>query len=273
MTGGSDSPFHGWFQCSPNVDRRIDLFCMGHAGAGPSAFRDWAGELGSHVRLCALSLPGRERRVREAAEVVMDRLVRTLAETMRVADEVPRVFFGHSLGAVIAFELARVLTNHDDNPPVLLMLSGWPAPPLRPELDSLVLAPDDVLIARIAALGGTSTEVWRDEGLRHHALGALRADYSLLSSWEWQSSSDLLACPLVVLGGRADPVTSVGSLKGWCLQTSSSCKIVLFDGGHFYWQASSRKVPTLLAEILRGGVCATKEGLAREIERNLEMSL
>src|SRR5262249_13687929 len=121
-----------WLACArPRPQADIRLFCFPYAGGGASVFRGWADGLPASVEVCPVQLPGRGTRFREPAFTRLPPLIEALAESLRPHLDRPFAFFGHSLGALVAFELARYLHQHQGREPVRLFVSGCGGPQTR----------------------------------------------------------------------------------------------------------------------------------------------
>ena len=142
--------------------RRLRLFLLPFAGGGASAFRAWPAALPSDIEIYALQLPGRENRVTEPPFGSLPDLVRELANDISGLTREPFAFFGHSMGALVAFELSRELRRRGQNEPVHLVVSGFRAPQLPPRQPPLHRLADASLADELKGLGGTPPEVFNE---------------------------------------------------------------------------------------------------------------
>jgi surfactin synthase thioesterase subunit len=216
---------------------RQRLFVFPHAGAGASAYQ-LAAYLPDAVEVCAVQLPGRENRFAEPALTSMDEAVAALAPIVADHTDLPYAFFGHSMGALIAFETARRLRALGARLPDRLFLSGMRAPEL-PDHDPRHALPDDELLAT-AEFDGIDAEV------RELLLPTLRADLTLCETYAYRAEAPL-PCPLTVLAGAADDSVGEAELAAWRGQTSAEFALHLFPGAsHLYVRGEER----LLAETI-----------------------
>lgn len=220
------------------VHDRLRLVCLPWCGAGASVYRRFLSHLPGDVALYSAQLPGREEsfalpRLRRMAEVVAC----LLPEVAALAGDAqrPLVLFGHSMGAVVAFELALALTRGYRLQPALLIASGHDSPALaRRSQFQWHSAPDGDLIANIRALGGTPEAVLEDEALMRTLLPLMKADYEVLETYAPRSGSRMLQCPVIACAGRHDREVTLPGLEAWRELTCAHAAVQLFDGGHFY---------------------------------------
>ncbi len=223
-----------WLLCPrPDPQARLRLLCFAYAGGGPPIFHHWAGGLPAGVEVCAVQLPGRGARVREAPFTRLAPLVETLASALRPDLDKPFALFGHSVGALIAFELARALRRRGQPLPAHLFVSGCGAPQLPDPRLPIHALPDGEFVAELAQLGGTPAEVLAHAELMALLLPALRADFALSETYVCAEEPPL-ACPVTAFGGVDDARVSRDRLEGWREQTVGSFTLRLFPGDHFF---------------------------------------
>ncbi|MGC4804630.1 amino acid adenylation domain-containing protein [Micromonospora sp. DT233] len=243
----------------PLAAARIRLLCLPYAGGGATVFRDWAQGLPPGVELCAVQLPGRENRLAEPPLRDLDALVEALEEALRPLEDLPWALFGHSLGGVVAFELARRsrerhLVRH-------LFVSSARPPHVyrgrRPSADR----PDAELIAELvdnAAAEGVSDGPAQPGLLAETVLPAYRADLTMLDRYRPRfvdpPGPPPLDVPLSVFGGADDPAPSPQELEGWAAYTTGPTRLRIFPGGHFHLRSSRPGLLAAIAEDLRGSV-------------------
>lgn len=233
----------------PTLDAEaIQLFCLPHAGAGASAYRDWPVMLAPGIEAIPVQLPGRENRHREPALHSASELVAELRGPLTSRAGGDFALFGHSMGALLCYELAHVLSALG-KPPRHLFVSGLGAPHLPPAGPRLHDLPDAELLAVIAELEGTSPEVLAQPELVQLLLPLFRAD---LEVWEtYVAHRGSLQVPITAMGGRHDPGVSLDMLSAWGSLTSADFHLAVFDGGHFYHHAAPDDVAAVLKKRLR----------------------
>jgi pyochelin biosynthesis protein PchC len=233
----------------PSPAARMRLVCWPWCGAGASVYRKLAHALPENLELVAMQLPGREERYGEGLIRRMDAIVSEnldAIDALRSADDRPIAFFGHSMGSIVASEVAFASREHFGWMPSLLVLSGHGVPGST-RLDSTRWhdADDDALIANIGRLGGTPPAVLQDSGLMRTLLPVLRADYEALETHR-PAARDPLQCPIVACAGMADEVADSAALARWSSATTGAFLVDGFDGGHFYLVDAVRELAARL---------------------------
>ncbi|MFE0425161.1 thioesterase II family protein [Streptomyces sp. NPDC058953] len=219
----------------------VRLICFPHAGGAAGAFAPLARALDPSVDALGVQYPGRQDRRHETPLDIpglADRIADALTDDAFTDDAPahsaggPYAFFGHSMGALVAFETAARLRDRPGTGPVHLFLSGRLAPGLGP-VPADRLEGDDALVARVLELGGVSGEILADPELKELVLVPLRADYRALRSYAWAGGPPL-DLPCTVLTGDADPLVPVGDAAAWARHTTGPTALRVFPGGHFY---------------------------------------
>ena len=220
------------------------LFCFAYAGAGANAYRSWADAPFEHVETAAVQLPGRETRMREQPFTAAGPLVAALLRELRpYLDDKPFAFFGHSMGALLSFELTRELRRTGAPMPEALFLSGRRAPDSKSDPRDTVMhrMTDEELIAELRDLNGTEAEVMEHAELLRLLLPIFRADFSVCENWHYRADAPL-DVPIHALGGLLDPSVSATHLEGWERQTTAALTVNLFPGDHFYVNGSREQL-------------------------------
>lgn len=240
----------------PNPSARLRLFCFAYAGGGASAFAAFARALPPSVEIISVQLPGREGRFHEAPLTqlpeVMDGVSRALGDCL----DKPYLLFGHSLGALIAFELTRMFVAHARPLPAALIVSGKRAPQMPSRRRALSRLPDDEFIQEIANYKGTPASVLENRELMELVLPRLRADARLFDDYQYRASGPL-PCPIVAFGGTDDPHVNLDELDGWRDLTHAFSSRV-FEGDHFFIHANQDAVTAALAEVIESTIAAGK---------------
>lgn len=189
----------------------------------------------AEVDLLPLSLPGHDGRLNEPPYTDLKALADALREDLcRFALDQPYVLLGHSMGALIAFELACSLRRHNHSMPQLLVLTGCPPPHSIVITEQIHALPDSELINVLQERYGGIPSVVRDNPeMWDVLLPALRADFEMIETYTY-SEEPPLDVPLLVLGGAEDPAVSPGKLMGWRGYSTRDCSVRLFPGTHFF---------------------------------------
>lgn len=224
---------------------RLRLFCFHYAGATASIFRSWRDGLPDWVELVAVQLPGREYRLAEPLLEDAEPIVHALADSMPPLLDLPFVFFGHSMGALIAFDLARVLRERGYGEPALFVASGRNSPRYRWRDAGIQTLPDDAFIAAVCDYNGTPAALVAEPELRDLWLPRLRADLTISATYRYTEGTPLV-CPMLVLHGTDDGLVGDAELKAWADETSGTVRYVQYPGNHFFLHGDERSV---LAEL------------------------
>lgn len=212
----------------------VRLYCLPHAGGAASAFRPWVGRLPG-VAVCPLQPPGRETRAREAPHVRMGPLVEELAQVvLEDARGGPYAVYGHSLGALVGFELIHEIARLGGHPPVQFLASGCSAPQWTEQDERFTAAEltDEELVALLQLLGGTPQEFLSHPLILRMILPAVRADLSVKNTYRYQPRPPL-DVPITTIAGLDDPRAGVESIAAWREQTVRRFHAHTMAGGHF----------------------------------------
>ncbi|WP_181797416.1 thioesterase II family protein [Streptomyces sp. WELS2] len=224
------------------------LLCLPHAGGSASFYFPVSKALSPAVDVRAAQYPGRQDRAGEPLAHSVQELARGVFEALDERDPAPLALFGHSMGALVAFELARLLENAG-RPPAVLFLSGRRGPSAE-RTETLGLDDDARLIEEVVRLDGTDAAVFQDEDLLQLILPVLRADYRAVDTYR-PTPGPRLGCPLVVLTGDADPRVTPDEARTWARETDGPFECHVHPGGHFYLVARQQAVLAGIEAALR----------------------
>lgn len=227
------STHHGrWFRrfdTYPNAKRR--LICFHHAGGGPSLFWDWHRHVTPGTEVWGVAMPGRETRYAEAPLDRMDELGATLADTLPL--DLPFAFFGHSLGGVVGFEVARRLRERGLPEPAHLFVSACFAPHLCLRKQSRAMLSDAELLQTLESFGATPKEILDHPDYLQMVLKVLRADFNLIDRYAPPAGCEV-QFPITAYAGTVDPHVPPDLMTAWSRWSTSGFTCRSFDGDHFY---------------------------------------
>jgi len=217
----------------PNPNTKVRLFCFPYSGASASMYYPWIDVLPTAIEICPVQLPGRGSRVSEKPISNLTDLVDQIYINIIPYIDKPFALFGHSMGALVSFELARKLKQYGKEPPIYLFVSGHNAPHLPDTYDHIHQLPESEFIENVRMMNGTPDEVLKDPELRDLIIPILRADFTICETYK-HMSSDPLDCPICACGGLNDKYIDRDGMKAWQNHTNDKVTVRLFPGDHFY---------------------------------------
>ncbi|NES82453.1 MAG: thioesterase [Moorea sp. SIO2B7] len=218
-----------------NSETTLRLFCFPPSGAGAFLFRSWCNHLPPQIEVWAVRLPGRENRLREPFFTEIASLVKTLAPILLpYLQDCPFAFFGHSVGALISFELARQLRLYKCRSPLYLFLSARRAAHIPTDY-LLHKQSDVVLIEKLRKYGGTPEIVLQSTEMMNLFLPIFRADLTLNETYIYSPESPL-DCPMTVFGATEDTVATREQLEQWVEHTCNTFDLQMFPGSHMFFK-------------------------------------
>jgi medium-chain acyl-[acyl-carrier-protein] hydrolase len=212
---------------------KLRLFCLPYAGGWSQIYRPWGNLLSDEIELCLIELPGRGPRLCEAPRTNLSLLVQEIAINIQPYLDQPFAFFGHSMGALLCFELTRLLHKQGYPYPKHLFLSGYRAPHLRADRPPIHNLSEPEFIEEVRRLEGTPENVLVNVELRELIFPALRADFQAIETYRYQPGLPL-DCPITVFGGLQDRGVSITTLESWRQYTIDKFRLQLFSGNHFF---------------------------------------
>jgi medium-chain acyl-[acyl-carrier-protein] hydrolase len=226
------------------------VFCFPHAGGTAAAYRSWWRRLPGDLEVCPIELPGRRARWAEPPRRSCDALAKEIAQAIRASLDRPFVFFGHSLGALVAFEVARELRRSGGPLPGHLFVSARRAPQLAAEGELLHALPDDRLVSEVSKrFRELPAHLAVRPDLLRELVAPLRADLEIHETYRYAKEPPL-RCAISALGGTLDPLAPLEQLWAWREQAAGPFVLRMFSGGHFYLQEQEQAVLKTLAEEL-----------------------
>lgn len=217
----------------PNSHAQLRLFCFPYAGGSARVFRPWVDYFSDTVEVCPVELPGRGQQVKNPLITDLPSLVKAITAALDPYLDKPFALFGHSMGALLAFELARSLRQTHSPEPVSLIVSGRRPPQWVDDDPPTYNLPDSELLEKLRWLKGTSQAALDNPELMQLLLPIFRADFSVCETYIYQPQAPL-SCPIIALGGWSDPATRRGALRGWREHTTGKFVQKSFPGHHFF---------------------------------------
>lgn len=232
---------------SPNPTAPTRLFCFPYAGGSAAVYRGWHGGPLAATEVCPVQMPGRERRNNERPFERMARLAKAVVEIL--PNEQPFAFFGHSLGALLAFEVARELRRQGRPMPFHLFVSGASAPQLCPNRPPRFNLTRQNFIAEIRKLGGTPEEALESDELLNLLLPMLRADFAVIDTYVYVNDAPL-PCPITAFAGSKDEEVDQFDVTGWRAQTRSGFDLQVFPGDHFFLREFGQRLREVIGSAM-----------------------
>lgn len=248
----SSALFETWLRrFRPRGDAARSLVCLPHAGGSAGFFFPLARVLAPAVDVLAVQYPGRQDRRHEPGISSIRELSDRIVDAMRSLDDRPLALLGHSMGALLAYEVALRMAAAGLPTPVHLFASGRRAPSCYRD-DRFHLSSDDDMLAHVRRLGGPGSTALDDPELREMVLPVIRNDYRAVESYRHDPSA-VLDCPVTVLTGDRDTLVSPDEARAWAAHTTGPTDLEVLPGGHFYLSDMTGQVAELLRRRLLAG--------------------
>jgi medium-chain acyl-[acyl-carrier-protein] hydrolase len=232
----------------PNPSASLRLFCFPYAGGNSYIFRPWLNRMPETIEICPIELPGRGFQLKSTPYRQIEPLVKAIATAILPYLDKPFAFFGHSMGGLVSFELARFIRREYNLEPVHLFVSGRRAPQTKDAKPPIHHLPQAEFIQELRQLNGTPEAVLNNNELMELLVPILRADFALLENYNYTPEAPL-NCPISVFGGLQDREVELKELKAWREQTCSSFSLKMLTGDHFFIHSSQSFLPELMQQL------------------------
>ncbi|MFC8373871.1 MULTISPECIES: thioesterase II family protein [unclassified Streptomyces] len=227
---GTRSPYFTVYRPSP--DASVRLVCLPHAGGAASFYVPVAQALAPRVEVLSVQYPGRHERHNHPLVPDIGTLADRIADALMACADRPYALFGHSMGAIVGFEVARRMEDAGRGP-VELFASGSRAPSVERRGERWHQTSDAEFVARVQSMGGAGSELLDDPDMRRMLLPALRNDYRAIERYEYRAQPPL-ACPVTAFAGADDPRVTVAEVRSWARHTTGPFSVEVHPGGHFF---------------------------------------
>lgn len=239
-----------WFvEVEPNTAAAVRLFCFPYAGGSSAAYYNWANILPSKIEVLAIELPGHGTRFDETPMVDLLPILSSLTADISNYVDKPFVFFGHSIGTIISFELCRNLIKENLPLPYLFIASGGRAPHLPPREKQIHALPDKEFILELKKYNEIPKTVPQNYNLITPFLPMLRADFAISENFHF-IEGEPLPIPITALGGTNDSLVTEEDIIAWKLHTQKNFNYKLFPGEHFFIKTSQTQVLETVAKTI-----------------------
>lgn len=234
-------------------EARFNLFCIPYAGGSAAIYNSWNKILDPAIKLCPIELAGRGKRTNEPFSVSIDEAVDDIIDNIKAKlYDLPYAFFGHSLGAMLSYELANKIKLMNMPEPKHVFFSGRGAPHIEDKIPkNFHLMDDDEFKIEVLKLGGTHPDVFENKDLFDFIMPMLKNDFRLASLSSCDRVFDRFDFDITVLIGKSEELHPE-QIAGWKMHTNSLCRIQYFNGGHFFINNESKQITKLINSTLLG---------------------
>ncbi|WP_030793064.1 thioesterase II family protein [Streptomyces sp. NRRL S-920] len=242
----TNTPWLIRFRSAPQA--RTRLVCLPHAGGSASFYFPMTRTVAPDTDVLAVQYPGRQDRRSEPCLTDLGQLADEVASALEPWLDLPTVLFGHSMGATLAFEVARRLERNPEFTPRRIIASGRRAPSTHRD-ESVHKRDDDGIIAEMRLLSGTDPRILADEEFLRMAMPAIRGDYTAIETYRVEPGAKVRA-PITVLTGDTDVRTSAEEAAAWRQHTTGDFELHTFAGGHFFLADHLERVGGIVSDSL-----------------------
>jgi len=243
----TENPWLVFFE--PRAEAALRLFCLPYAGGSANIFRHWAKRLPAETEVCGVQLPGRGGRLMEPPYTRLEPLIQILARELLPYFDKPFAVFGHSLGALLIFELVHHLRREYQIEPCRMFVSGRRPPQIPDDAPSHQL-PESEFLADLRRLNGTPKEILEHSELMDLMLPVIRADFAINEKYQY-SARPPFTFPLTVFGGTEDENVGRDLLVAWSVHTTEELTLHMIPGDHFFIDSQQRLLLDLISRELQ----------------------
>lgn len=222
-----------WISSIRNDDVNYRLFCFPFAGAGSNVYRSWISDLSPEIDVCPIQLPGRENRMNEKAIDNVHDMASQIATEIEPYTDVPFAFFGHCIGALIAYELVVTMQKLNMNTPDHIYLSAFRSPEYTNPNRELYQLDDAEFKSEIKEYGGFSDYILNNDEIMKTIMPMLRADFALHENYRYPGNESV-ECPISLLCGDQDHIVKKEHMQNWSNVSNHDVNLTMISGGHFF---------------------------------------
>lgn len=232
---------------------KIKLFCIPYSGASASVYTVWKKYLPEQIALYPIELSGHGKRVKaplyDNLEQAVKDVVISILKQLKKGE--PYAIIGHSMGALLAYEVYYKLMELGVHQPCHMFFSGRKAPQDQKEQTAFYAASDDEFLKIVYIYGGTTPAVMQNKELRELFLPMLRSDFKITETYVWKEREAKIQCPITVINGKSDTSVANADMGHWRQCTQDTCSILECYGDHFFLVQDPEKMAGILAQQLR----------------------
>ncbi|MBJ8054124.1 thioesterase [Bacillus cereus] len=230
--------------------KKTKLFCFPHAGGSAFSYSKWKNYFNPHIEVVPIELAGRGYRIEESLYQSMEEAVNDVYNSIvKQLDNSPYILYGHSMGSLIAYELARKIQDSNNVLPEFLVLSGRNHPNSKIKNIRHNL-PDEQFKNEVIAMGGTSSKVFQSEELLEMFLPILRADFKIVETYIHDYNMKACDVDFLILNGKDDEFTTYEEVKKWVQYTNKMCTFHSFEGQHFFLHETIEEIVSIITRKL-----------------------
>jgi medium-chain acyl-[acyl-carrier-protein] hydrolase len=248
LQSSTQTPWLPYNKKITNADLRV--FCFPYAGGNPAFYRVWQEKMPAGVEIFPVQLPGRGIRIQEDSFQDLRLLISELVKALLPYLSAPFIFFGHSMGTLLSYELTRYLQIRHQIQPLCLFVSGYRAPHLPALKPPIYHLPDDEFISELIKMNGIPEELSKNKEYLDVFLLSLRADFTICETYQYQPGLKL-SCPIITYGGKQDPEATIEQLQAWEEHTTNSFELKMFNGDHFFIHSAENELLKNIITIIK----------------------
>lgn len=232
-----------------NQNAKVRLFCFHYGGGSNASFYPWINKIPSFIELMAVELPGRGRNMSQPLLTNVHDITALMIEEIKYYLDKPFIFFGHSVGSLICFELTKAMREQNLQLPMHLILSGSMAPRTLHKRRHICHFDNAAFSEELKIYNGIPQEVQNEPSLMEMFLPIIKADMSIIENYNY-SQNKPLDCNITTITGADDPTVPIKDVKAWESHTSLSCNHYTLDGDHFFVKTALQEVINILLQTI-----------------------